>query len=80
MLTAWREAMMFDSRRRLAEIGCSTLVVAAANDQAVPLHHAQMLHAGIRGSRLVIIDGADHALIWTHSDELVRVTDEFLGA
>ncbi len=80
MLTAWREAMMFDSRRRLAEIGCPTLGVAAANDQAVPLHHAQMLHAGIRGSRLVIIDGADHALIWTHSDELVRVTDEFLGA
>ncbi len=73
--------MAFDSRSRLAEIGCPTLVVvAASNDQAVPIHHAKMLHDGITGSQLVIIDGADHALIWTHTDELVRVTDEFLGA
>jgi pimeloyl-ACP methyl ester carboxylesterase len=80
MMAAWRETMAFDSRRRLAEIGCPTLVVAGANDQAVPIHHAKMLHDGIPGSQLVIIDGADHALIWTHSGELVRVTDEFLGA
>jgi hypothetical protein len=41
----------------------------------VPMHHARMLHDGITGSQLVIIDGADHALIWTHSGELVRVTE-----
>jgi pimeloyl-ACP methyl ester carboxylesterase len=80
MVSAWRETMAFDSRRRLAEIGCPTLVVAASNDQAVPIHHAKMLHDGITGSQLVIIDGADHTLIWTHSNELLRVTDEFLGA
>lgn len=78
MLHAWREAMAFDSRRRLAEIGCPTLIVAGSKDQAVPIHHAKMLHAGIIGSQLVVIDGANHALIWTHSDELLRVTDEFL--
>ena len=80
MVSAWRETMAFDSRRRLAEIRCPTLVVAASNDQAVPIHHAKMLHEGIPGSQLVIIDGADHALIWTHSDELVRAVDEFLEA
>lgn len=80
MLAAWRETLAFDSRRRLAEIGCPTLVVAASKDQAVPFHHAKMLHNGISGSQLVVIDGADHALIWTHSDELLRVADEFLGA
>jgi 3-oxoadipate enol-lactonase len=80
MVAAWRETMAFDSRRRLPEIGCPTLIVAASNDQAVPMHHATMLHDGIPRSRLVIVDGADHALIWTHSDELVRVTEEFLGA
>ena len=72
--------MAFDSRRRLTEIKCSTLVVAAANDEAIPIHHAKMLHEGIPGSQLVVIDGANHALIWTHADELLRVTDEFLGA
>jgi 3-oxoadipate enol-lactonase len=80
MVSAWRDTMAFDSRRRLAEITCPTLVVAASNDQAVPIHHAKMLHDGIAGSQLVIIDGADHALIWTRSAELVRVTNEFLGA
>jgi pimeloyl-ACP methyl ester carboxylesterase len=80
MVSAWRETMAFDSRRRLAEIACPTLVVAASDDRAIPIHHAKMLHDGITGSQLVIIDGADHALIWTHADDLLRVTDEFLGA
>ncbi len=79
MASAWRDAMAFDSRRRLAEIACPTLVVAAANDQAVPIHHAIMLHNGIPESRLVLIDAADHALIWTHPDEVARVTEEFVG-
>jgi pimeloyl-ACP methyl ester carboxylesterase len=79
MVTACRETMAFDSTHRLAEIGCSTLVIAGSNDNAVPIHHAKMLHDGIPGSQLVIIDGADHTLIWTHSDEFVRVTDDFLG-
>jgi 3-oxoadipate enol-lactonase len=64
MVSVWMAAMAFDSRRRLAEIKCPTLVVAASRDEAVPLHHAKMLHDGITGSKLVIIDGADHALIW----------------
>lgn len=29
---------------------------------------------------LVVIEGAGHLLIWTHPAELVRVTEEFLGA
>jgi len=78
MASAWKETMAFDSRRRLSEIRCPTLVVAGSNDQAVPIHHAQMLHNGIQGSQLVIIEGGDHALIWTHPDEFVRVTEEFL--
>ena len=80
MVAAWREAMAFDSRHRLAEIRCPTLVVAASKDQGVPLHHARMLHQRVAGSRLVIVQGADHALIWERPDELVRVTEAFLHA
>jgi 3-oxoadipate enol-lactonase len=80
MVRAWREAMAFDSRRRLAQIRCPTLIVAGSNDNAVPIHHAKTLHNGIPGSQLVLIDGADHALLWTHSNELMRATDEFLSA
>jgi 3-oxoadipate enol-lactonase len=79
MEAAWREAMAFDSRGRLAEIGCPALVVAGSDDLAVPIHHAKMLHDCIPGSQLVILKGAGHGLIQTHADELVRVTDEFLA-
>jgi 3-oxoadipate enol-lactonase len=79
MLAAWGEMMAFDSRRRLAEISCPTLIIAGSNDVGVPIHHAKMLHEGIAGSRLVVIQGADHALMWTHTNEFLRVTDEFLA-
>lgn len=75
MIAAWRAAMAFDSRGWLGAIACPTLVIAAADDHAVPFHHATMLHDGIRGSRLVVIDRADHALIWMRPDALVRVID-----
>ena len=65
MLAAWRETMAFDSRPRLARIGCSTLVLAGSIDSAVAMNHARMLHDGIPGARLVVVDGTGHALIWT---------------
>jgi pimeloyl-ACP methyl ester carboxylesterase len=78
MTSAWRAVMAFDSRHRLTEIKCPTLIIAGSNDEAVPIHHAKMLHSGIAGSQLAVIDSADHALIWAHPDELVRAVDRFL--
>jgi 3-oxoadipate enol-lactonase len=78
MQAAWKETMAFDSRQRLGEITCPTLIIAGSQDQATPLHHARMLHEGIRGSKLVVIEGAGHTLIWTHPDEFVRVTEAHL--
>ena len=72
MASAWSAVMAFDSRQRLAEIKCPTLIIAGSNDEAVPIHHANMLHRGIAGSQLAVIAGADHALIWAQPDELVR--------
>jgi pimeloyl-ACP methyl ester carboxylesterase len=80
MVIEWKELLAFDSRRRLGEIKCPTLIIAGSKDEAVPMHHAEMLHDGIAGSRLVVIEGADHTLIWARPDEFVRVTEEFLAA
>lgn len=80
MLPAWKAAMAFDSRGRLAEIQCPTLIVAGSKDTAVPMHHARMLHQGIAGSRLEVVPSADHALLWSRPDSLVQVTEEFLRA
>jgi pimeloyl-ACP methyl ester carboxylesterase len=75
---AWREAMAFDSRSRLHEIRCPTLVIAGSDDNAVPTHHASMLHNGIAGSKLVIMSGADHTLMWAHPDQWLEKLCEFL--
>jgi pimeloyl-ACP methyl ester carboxylesterase len=79
MMSAWRAVMAFDSRHRLTEIKCPTLIIAGAEDEAVPIHHAKMLRDGIAGSQLVVVDDGDHALIWAHPDELVHAVDKFLG-
>jgi len=80
MIAAWRAAMAFDSRARLGEIACPTLVLAGAADKGVPMHHARQLHEGIAQSRLVVVDGADHALIWADPDRFVAEVDGFLDA
>jgi hypothetical protein len=69
----------------ILRIGASKCRVTYA--EARGRQNCDRLRAGLTGakvidadSQLVIIDGANHALIWTRSDELVRVTDEFLEA
>ena len=80
MIAAWQAAMAFDSRARLGEIACPTLVLAGAADKGVPMHHARQLHEGIAHSRLVVVDGADHAMIWADPDRFAREVDAFLEA
>lgn len=75
----WKEAMAFDSRSRLRDIKCPTLIIAGSDDNAVPMHHAKMLHDGIAGSKLVVIEGADHPLIWAHPDQLLQGVNAFLS-
>lgn len=78
MIAEWEEAMAFDGRGRLSEIKCPTLIIAGAKDDAVPMHHAKMLNEGIAGSKLVVIEDADHTLIWAHPDELLDAVAKFL--
>lgn len=79
MVRAWKAAMAFDGRPRLGEIRCPTLIIAGSSDTAVPMHHAKMLAAGIPDSRLVMVDGAGHTLIWTHPEPLLKAVEEFLA-
>jgi pimeloyl-ACP methyl ester carboxylesterase len=65
-------------RSRIGAIECPTLIIAGAKDDAVPMHHAKMLQDGIAGSKLVVIENADHALIWACPDELLRAVNKFL--
>ncbi len=72
-------AMAFDGRPWLTEIDVPTLVIAGAEDKAVPPHHATILARGIRGARLVEVAGAGHFLICSHPDELVQITESWFA-
>lgn len=72
-----RAIRAFDSRPWLDRIRCPTLVVAGSSDVAVPLHHAEMLHRGILGSELRVVEGAGHTLAWTHPAELAALVDDW---
>jgi len=52
-----------------ARIGCPTLIVHGTEDAITPLASGQALHDAIRGSELVVIEGAGHT---PHARDPVR--------
>jgi pimeloyl-ACP methyl ester carboxylesterase len=56
----------------LDRITTSTLVIAGENDGTIPLWHSQTYAQKIPDARIVIIPDADHDLVQTHSQEVVR--------
>jgi pimeloyl-ACP methyl ester carboxylesterase len=73
----------FDVTARLGEIRCPTLIVAGDEDATsvagrAPLDSARILHAGIRGSRLEVIAGANHYPQLDHAAEFNQRVLEFL--
>jgi pimeloyl-ACP methyl ester carboxylesterase len=67
---------------QLAELYCTittpTLVLWGGRDRHFPIAHAERLHAAIPGSRLRIIDGAEHWMPWYRADELAIHVEAFL--
>ena len=73
-------AWLTDFRKDLAAINVPTLVVHGDADRIVPLAtSAKRTHEAIKGSRLVVLEGAPHGLNWTHADQLNRALLDFLG-
>ena len=54
------EFMTIDLRPELASIRVPTVIVTGADDFVCPLEAARELHAGIAGSRLIVIPSAGH--------------------
>jgi 3-oxoadipate enol-lactonase len=70
MRAAAKGLLTFDSRPWLEEISLPTLVIAGAEDTAVPAHHFYTLVSGIPGAQGATVQGAGHTLLWTHTEEL----------
>jgi 3-oxoadipate enol-lactonase len=80
MVAAVKAMNAFDGRTWLHQITCPTLVIAGAEDNAVPPAHAQMLTQGIPGAQLRVIDDAGHFLIFSHTDIFIQTVEAFLAS
>ena len=69
----------YDCTRRLGEIRAPTLVVHGEKDRLAPVELAEEMHAGIRGSKLVVLGGG-HLFLFFKPEECVRAITEFLRA
>jgi pimeloyl-ACP methyl ester carboxylesterase len=78
LVGAANEMRQFDSRAWLSSIDAETLVVAGADDHAVPEHHLRMLRTKIRHVECQIIEGAGHTLIWTHTAVFAEIVRDWL--
>jgi pimeloyl-ACP methyl ester carboxylesterase len=68
----------FDMTARLGAIKTPTLIIAGRDDTITPLHRAEVLHRGIAGSRLVVIDDAGHTVPNEKPAEFNRALADFL--
>ena len=63
----------------LTRIGARTLIVASDRDQHCPPKAAQIIAAGIEGSKLEIIEGAGHPIPVERPTELAGLINSFCG-
>lgn len=69
-----------DLRPYLPQISCPTLVLIAELDELVPPTRSRALAEGIRGSRVEIVKGSGHALVFEHPEQFVEICLDFLSS
>ena len=76
-----QEAIMgrADSRPTLAQIRCPTLVLCGRDDVLTPLELHEEMHAGIAGSRLVVLDHCGHLAPLERPDDVTQALRQWLG-
>lgn len=62
----------------LSKIQCPTLIIWGANDRTTPLSAGNVIHAGIKGSRIVVIPDARHSPHITHTAQVADLIEKEL--
>jgi pimeloyl-ACP methyl ester carboxylesterase len=74
------DSWLTDFRADLAQIAVPTLILHGDSDRIVPpAVSAVRTHQAIRDSKLVLLEGAPHGMLWTHAAEVNQALVEFLG-
>ena len=69
----------YNTRRRLPHIHAPTLIVWGSNDAVNAPEMGRVLHDGIAGSRLEVLDGIGHGVPWECPEGLTALLQEFLA-
>lgn len=75
-----REIINLDLAPFLGKIKTPTLVVVGEKDSIFPADISRKIHESITGSRFAVIKSANHVVILNNTDEVFRLTDNFLSA
>jgi pimeloyl-ACP methyl ester carboxylesterase len=70
---------VFNVKRRLGEIQCPVLVITGSDDRMMPPENSKLLHEGIEGSELYMVDGAGHSFFFEKADEVNRALINFFN-
>ena len=62
-----------DLSQVLHKIQCPTLIIWGANDKTTLLSDGELMHRGIRGSRMIVIPDARHSPHITHRDRVLDI-------
>jgi pimeloyl-ACP methyl ester carboxylesterase len=74
-----RECFRTDITGELAKVDTPTLVLHRRGDVNIDAEHGRRVAAGIRGARLVLVDGESHLWYVGDMDSVLRHVLEFLG-
>jgi pimeloyl-ACP methyl ester carboxylesterase len=77
--SALRDLLADDVQTVLAGIATPTLLVWGERDVLVPLELGRMLHQAIAGSRLVVVPGAGHNVMYECPEQFNRLVLDFLA-
>jgi len=77
---AARAVAAIDTRSRLDQIQCPTLIIRAEKDASMPATAAQTLHEQVRLSRLAVFSGAAHLCSVEQPDQFNEVVSQFVGS
>jgi non-heme chloroperoxidase len=73
-------AWLTDFRKDLQSIKVPTLVIHGDADRILPIAATgKRTHELIKGSKLVVVEGGPHGILWTHSEQVNQGLMEFLG-
>jgi len=75
-----QELPKFDVRERLPEIKTPTLVIVGREDALASVKHSNMLHDGIPGSKLVIIEKSGHFAHFDQPQETAKAIGDFVSS